>query len=357
MNTNDEYRIMLGFFKLGTNIIRTKCVDCRYQSNKVVCIGEDQAFLLKLLYTDDLQWDIQNQKINIIDKEHQNASLNLRCNVRPAGVPILLNHIFSKSELVDLTEKKEEEAIKCYIQSQFGNYKYWDKVCELIVLALAINSCNKVIDRKTLIHFCMNSCAGAILFRKIIIKILSLLIANWCNVEKMKEIAEFLLSFFNDIMNYDYREDIEKNIEGRKLCLCEKIKGSNIDMLYSRIKLQDKSEYKRWKKGGDILEYFTNLDNRDRIYYASRLGLIQRIYATKNFNRDIWLPDNLVQFNREIESTNSMKKLQEAIDSLNTLSESHQEDAIKLLSKTIDACVPDWIDEKVDEAHKFILTG
>lgn len=359
MGTNDDYRIILSLFRLGMNVIQRGCTDCRRQYKKAICLGEEQAFLLKLLFTDNLQWDIQNQELHILDKEFKDFSL--RCTERPKKKPILWNEQLSKAETDKETENAEddaeENAIICYIQSQHGNFRYWNKICEPIVLTLAINSCNNVVDRDTLIHLCMNSRYGAVLFRKIIMKILSLLVANWFDCKKQEEIAKFLCDFLKELTDYEYRSDLEKNIEARRDCLRERIQGSDIDMLYKEVRAQQDRDKIKWEKGGDILKYFANMEHKPRIYYASRLALIQRILVKKDLQKELWLPDNLIQLNNEREDTNYTKKIREVIDSIDAQDECRQKEAVKKLSRMIDLCVMDWIDEEVTSVYEWVLAG
>lgn len=332
------------------------------QPNKAICLGEEQAFLLKLLITDNLQWDIQDQKIHILDQEFLNSSL--RCSER-STIPVLWNEELLKQgnkantdgESENAEEKTEEEVIKHYIQNQLGNFKHWDKVCEPIVLALATNSCYKIVDRDTLTHLCMNSRYGAVLFRKVIMRILSLLAANWFEHEKLGEIAAFLNDFLKGLMNYEYQSELEENIEARRVCLCERIRGSSIDMLYREVRLQNRDKQKRWKKDGDLLEYFADMECKDRIYYASRLSLIQRILERKKLKEELWLPSNLIQLNGKIEATNYTRKIREVIDSIDAQDESRQAEAARKLSRMLDLCVMDWIDEEVTSVHKWVMAG
>lgn len=341
MCTYDESKTILSLFRLGMNDIKKECTLCRRQPDKVICLGEEQAFLIQLLLADDLKWDIEDKKLHILDREFLNSSL--RCNSR-TEIPILWD---------DQTEEKE---IKDFIQSQQGVFRHWNRVCEPIVLMLAINSCNSVANRDTLVNLCMNSQFGATIFQKIVMKILNLLVVNWFDQKKQEEVAEFLNAFIEGLSNYEYRPDIEKNIESRSISLCDRVKGSSIDMLYREVRLKDRDNQRRKEIGEDILEYFAKLEGRPRIYYSSRLALIQQILQ-KKLDRSFWLPDNLYQLNGEIERTNYTKKIREIINTIDAKDEERKQEAIERLSKMIDLCVMDWVDEAVQSVHDWVLVG
>jgi len=343
MCTKDESKTILSLFRLGMNGIQKGCTLCRRQSDKVICLGEEQAFMIQLLIADDLQWDIEDKKLHILDEEFLNSSL--RCDRRPVELSVLWD------------DQDEEAEIKDFIQSQQGIFKHWNKVCEPIVLTLAINSCNNVRDRDTLVHLCMNSQYGAVLFRKIIMKILNLLVVNWFDQNKQEYIAKFLQDFLEKLSDYEYRSDIEQNVESRSERLCDRIKGSNIDMLYREVKLQDGDKKKRKEKEEDILKYFAALDGKDRIYFASRLALIQQIFTKKNLDKKLWLPDQLYKFNGRIEETKYTKKVSEVINTIDKQDVNRKQEAVERLSKMIDLCVMDWIDEEVKSVHKWVLAG
>lgn len=343
MSTNDESKTILSLFRLGMNVIHKGCTLCQRQSDKVICLGEEQAFLIQLLIADDLQWDIEDKKLHILDKEFLNSSL--RCDRRSAELSVLWD------------DQAEEDEMKDFIQSQQGIFKHWKKVCEPIVLTLAINSCNNVVHRDTLVHLCMNSQYGAVLFRKIIMKILNLLVINWFDQKKQEEIARFLKDFLERLSNYKYRFDIEKNIESRRICLCDRVKGSNIDMLYKEVRLKDKNKQIRKGINEDILDYFVKLEKKPRIYYASRLALIQQILSIKFLDKEFGLPDRFYQFNGEIEDTNYTKKIREIIYTIDVQDEDRKQETVKRLGRMIDLCVMDWIDEEVKSVHDWVLAG
>lgn len=354
MNAKDDYVIILSLFRLGIYVLKKRCKECQQQSSKVICLGEEQALLIYLLISDNQQWDIENRKLHITDEEFY---VPLRCGERPKGLPILWNqelvqHDNTKTD--EENEKAEKEAIKNHIYLQLRGFKYWNKICEPIVIVLAINSCNHVGDRDTLIHLCMNSQYGAVLFRKVIMKTLSLLVANWFDHKKIEEIAEFFGDFLKGLSNYEYQSDLKDNIKARSECICDRIKGSNIDVLYKEMRLRNGELHEKWIKGGDILQYFADKEHRDPIYYVSRLDLIQHILG-KKVKRNLWLADSLIQFGGKIEKTNYTKKIREIIDSIDAQDESRQKEAVRMLSKMIDLCVTDWIDEEVKCVHDWFL--
>ena len=355
MNTEDNCKTILNLFRLGTNQIRTGCMQCSCNPRKAICIGEDQSFLLAtLLITNNLQWDIENGQIHIIDPEFRKVSL--KCEKRSAD-PVLWNKELKEPDIasVDESRRAEEEEIKRYIQSRFGIFGQWDEICEPIVLALAVNSCYDIMDRDTLTHLCMNGECGAVLFRKVIMRILSLLAANWFETEKLEGIAMFLQNFLQKLTEYEYPPDLEQNIGSCIVCLCQRIRGSTIDMLYNKVKLQDRAGRIKWKKDEDILQYFADMEGKDRAYYASRLGLIQRILEARNVERKLWVPYSLVQLNGRTEETKYTERIRKIIDSISAQDEACQREAAERLGKMIDLCVMDWIDEEVAEVHDWFF--
>lgn len=348
MTTNDN-RVILCLFRLGKNDISRGCTLCQRQPEKVICLGEEQAFWIQALLTDNPQWEIEGKELQILDEEFLHSVL--RCDRRKVAVPVLWDEQLSEDTS---EEEAEETAMKDFLESQHGEFRYWNKICEPIVLMLGINSCNSVSNRNTLVHLCMNSQYGAELFRKVVMRLLNLMVIHWFDQKKQEAVAKFLIDFLKRLSDYEYRLDVQENIEKRGENLCDRIKGSNIDVLYKEVDLRNKEKKKAREKGEDILKYFARLEGRPRIYYASRLALIQRI-ITKKLDEGYYLPDSFIQLNGEREETNYTKKIREVIDSIDAQDKDCQKEAIARLSGMLDLCVMEWIDEEVTSMHKWML--
>ena len=346
MDTKDDYRIMMSLFRLGTNTIKRKCKECQFQSDKVICLGEEQAFFLELLINDSLRWDIQDGKICICEEEILQSSL--RCGERPRELSALWNKEpegAGESQSNEEAVQAERKVLESYLNLQ--GFRYWNVICEPIVLTLAINSCNKIVDRQTLIHLCMNSRYGAVLFRKVMMKTLSLLILNWWDDTKLEEIAKFYVEFLKELIEYGYRDDLEQNIEVFRRRLCDRIRNSEIDTLYREVRLQDRGNRIKWKKEGDILQYFSDMEQREKSYYVSRLALICYVFKKKAMKKEQKELNSLCRLGIGAKGRDCPKEMREVIDLIDTCSADKRKELARRVSEMIDACTTDWIDEEV----------
>lgn len=350
-NIREDCKIMLSLLRLGTNGIKKGCMGCCFLPDKAICLGEKQAFLLELLIKEDKndkpQWDIRDGKIHICEREILESPF--RCNERPVNLPVLWNKNHNDMGS-DATEEELAEAERQELKEYLYEVENWKKFCEPIVLTLAINSCNEIISRQTLVHLCMNSCYGAILFRTVMIKTLSLLIANWFDDKKLKEIAEFYVKFLEELSNYEYRDDLERNAAEYRRRLCDRIRNSDIDPLYKEVR----SQYtKRREKGEDILDYFRKMELRNSAYYVDRLALIRHIFVKKKLKEEKKQLERLCLISKKASNIGGCtKKLYDIIDAVDVCDVDNREAFAKLAGEMIGKCTRDWVDEDIDEIRE-----
>lgn len=346
-STRDDYRIMLSLLRLGTNTIKNGCRECCLRPGKAICLGEKQAFLLELLIRDDrddeLQWDIRNGEIHICEREILESSF--KCGERPKNLPVLWNKDPENAE-AGWNDEKLAEIERQELKPYLNKVEDWSKFCEPILLTLSINSCNKIVNRQTLVHLCMNSCYGAVLFRKMMIKTLSLLVANWFDDRKLQEIAAFFVRFLEDLSNYEYRDDLEQNVAAHRLCLCDRIRGTDIDPLYKIVQSRDKEQR---KKEEDILEYFKNQELRNSAYYVDRIVLIRHILAKKGLKQEKKQLERLCRIGKGVgEIGTGTKKIYDIINAIDTCGVNNREAFAKQAGEMIDKCTRDWVDEYIE---------
>lgn len=349
-STRDDFRIMLSLLRLGTRDIKNGCSECDFRPDKAICLGEKQAFLLELLIKDDtddkLQWDIQDGKIHICEKEILESPF--KCGKRPKDLPVLWNkdpeNVGAASTDEDLA-KIERQILKPYL----NQVEDWKKFCEPIVLTLAINSCNEIVSRQTLVHLCMNSCYGAVLFRTVMIKSLSLLVANWFDDRKLQEIAEFFVGFLEELSNYEYRDDLEQNVTEFRLRLCDRIRNHDIDPLYKEVRSRDKKR----RENEDILEYFQNLELRNNAYYVNRIALIRHIFVKKEMKKEKKQLDRLCPSGKRASNIGGCtKKIYDIINAIDADDVDNREAFAKQAGEMIDKCTRDWIDEYIEKIRE-----
>lgn len=357
-NTAKDCRGILHLFRLGKNKVNTDCSGCRVLPEQAVCLGEDQAFMMEIMIADELQWKIGKGKLLCSDTEFQKASMDLRCKKRSQDSQSLSAAFLWNEDL------REEEIISFLFDCR-DRFRPWEDVCESVTVTLAVNSCYPVADRNSLIHLCMNGKGGAILFRRIIMKTMSSLAANWYQKEELEKTADFLSDFLQRLINYEYSSELEENMKSRRNCLISRIYGSNIDMLYPVIKPEREADGIRELKNGDILTYFAHLESGERKFYASRLSLIKQIFFITGLSEKFEISEVLYQIDeRPIEplyqihetpiETSYTRKICEILNGMKNQTEERETEAARRLSIMFDRCMDEWIDEDINDMLEWI---
>lgn len=350
-SVSEDCKIMLSLLRLGINGNKNRCEECRFRPDKAICLGEKQAFLIELLIKDDkgdnLQWDIRDGEIHICEKEILDSPY--KCNKRPKNLPVLWKKYlgdagtgFTEEEL----RKIERRTLKPYL----NEIEDWNKYCEPIVLILAVNACNEIVDRQTLVHLCMNSGYGAVLFRIMMIKTLSLLVENWLDSRKLREIADFYVKFLTNLSNYEYKNELEQNVNEYRLSLCDRIHGTEIDPIHSVV---ESLCTKRREQGEDILDYFRGMEMRNSAYYVDRLALIQYIFEKKGLSEEKKQLEKLCKIGKRADEIEGCtKKIYDIINAIDACDMDDREAFAKQAGEMIDKCTRDWVDEYIEEVQQ-----
>lgn len=355
MNISDECKVILSLFQLGTRGIEKECIKKQCRSGKAICLSKEQVFLLNLMIDSSLQWDIQDDNIEILEENYPAASF-LCPGYSGEGSPLL--HI-----------PENKDGLLCILTDHLADAREWQIICEPVSVVLGINSYRKIVDRKTLVHLCMNSQEGALLFRRILMKSIELLVINWENELKMQAIANFFLKFLGELSVYDdaVHEELAQNIDRYRDIMRSRIEGGRLDILYDKF---SKTEWGGNKNGSgkvNILDYFSMLEGKRCEYYTSRIMLMNYIFSRRGMSCRVpsALVDSAVS-HRELDvemnngerlETNRKNKdrIQEIIDLI-----ARQEDVvlrenwIAELGNVIRNSLDEWIDEDVLELHKKV---
>lgn len=357
-NTAKDCRGILHLFRLGKNKINSDCRECRFWPDQVVCLGEDQAFMMEIMMVDELQWEIRERNLFSSDEEFLNISSELKCMKR-------LQDSQPMSAMILWDEDLKEEQTISFLAENRDRFKLWKTVFESVIVTLAINSCYQVADRDSLIHLCMNGKGGAILFRKVIMKTMSLLAANWYQKEELEQIADFASWFLQRLIGYKQSPELKENMKSRRKCLVDRIQGSDIDMLYPVEKMKQEELGIGEGENGDILTYFAQLESGKRLYYASRLSLMKQAFWLASQAEIFKIPESLCQMNekstenkyqideRPIENSYT-RKISEILHGMNRQEEERKNEAARRLSKMFDKCTDEWIDEEIDKMLVWI---
>lgn len=357
-NTAIDCRGILHLFRLGKNRINTDCRECQIWPDQVICLGEDQAFMMEIMIADELQWEIREGKPFSSDVEFQNISSELKCKKRLQDLQSSPATILWDEDLI------EEETIS-FLAEHGDRFKLWKTVFESIIVTLAINSCYQVTDRDSLTHLCMNGKGGAILFRKVIMKTMSMLAANWYQKEELEQIATNASNFLHHLVAYKLTLNLEENMKSRRKCLVNRIARSNINMLHP-LENSEEEESKISERGnGDILTYFAYLERGERKYYASRLSLMKQAFGLAGQSEIFEIPPNLYQINeksienkqqideRPIENSYT-RKISEILHGMNRQEDGRKNEAARRLSTMFDQCTDEWIDEEINDMLEWI---
>lgn len=332
----EDCRIILHMFRLGENIIKGNCSECLRQPEQVICLSEEQAFLLVMMIEDGLQWEMWNDKLVISDADFLKISKDLTCKEH-LNFPTLWNEAWT------------EEDIITFLFPRIGTFDKWGTVCEAIPVLLALNSCYRVVERDSLVYLCMNGKSGAVLFRKLIMKMLSLLAANWYQEESLKQAAAFACNFLRRVVDFRPLAGFEKNREARINCLLNRVEGSPLDGLYSIINLGAESADKMQENKRDVLYCFAESEKRERLFYASRLDLMHRILTLTGLSKfeQYQIPEELYQLNNEVHRTSNTQKVISILSLMPHQEGARQEEAAGKLSHMFNECVDEWCDEAV----------
>lgn len=349
MNKSEECKIILDLFQLGSNTTKEdnsdKCEHKQCRSGKAFCLSDEQAFLISMLIDDGWQWDIVDGHINILENDFCRS---LICKDNQCKETALLHDFVNESQLCE------------FISQNLESVTEWKKVCEPIVITMGINVCNEIVNRNTLLHLCMNSKYGAAFFRKVIMKVLNLLVLNWSEPSRMEAVADFFINFLNELLDYNYedQETLYDNIKDRSDILCEKIRRNRLDILYKELRMD--GGYGQIGNGDsqEVLEYLSGIEHSARIYYVSRLNVINYIFRKKEMTQRV--PDSLLDFHKkpmDTGDTRNTRKIYEIIDSIARQTDDKKKNEwIDRLGKIIEDGVMDWIDEDIQSLHQKVIS-
>lgn len=337
MKKIEEYKIILSLYQLGENIIEKNCEKKQCRSGKSICLDEEQMFLLDLLIDNNMKWNINNGKI-----EKTNEAVFFKCN----------DSRVKNTQLVHLP--MDEKELKDYITNNFDTVQQWKNVCEPIMVILGINASYRIMDRKSLLRLCLNSQSGPAYFRRLLMKVLSLLILNWDSRENMKTLADFIGNFLNCLSKYGTVRDarLSQNIVNRRNIICRRLAESTtqMDILYHVFHEQNDISKER---AVDVLEYFADMEGKKRFFYVSRIHLIKYILQKKGILLEI--PNNFLDFHKETEMPDNNRKICEIIDAIaNQDDMDKRESWSEKLAVYFENSIDGWIDEEIRALHKEV---